>query len=193
MKNMHLNLIPSLQSSEEAGAREFSLPVGNVTFANSTTSDALLNTTRLSLGGRSLELNQRVGVVGISGGIDGANHSRLAMVVLVLCAVEGEGTGVLDGHCKGWLTGRLASRALQESRVDRAIGLAGSGAGSSSGGDGMVSGNPDELDSVTNGGGDSSWSEDPLATCANLDLVGSSIGSRKASRSSNDGIGEIHG
>jgi hypothetical protein len=131
------------------------------------------------------------------------------MVVLVLCAVEGDRVGVLDGHCKGWLTGGLARLALQESRVERAIGLAGSAAASSSRSDGMVlrssarmdqvderlaySGNPNELDCVTSVGGDGSGGEDPLATSANLDLVGGSIDGRNASRSSNDELGEMHG
>jgi hypothetical protein len=75
---------------------------------------------------------KRLGDTYVSGGIDGANHAGLAMVVLVLCAVEGDRIGVLDGHCKGWLTGGLARLAEQESRVERAIGLAGSAAASSS-------------------------------------------------------------
>jgi len=131
------------------------------------------------------------------------------MVVLVLCAVEGDRIGVSHGHCKGWLTGGLARRALLESRVEGTIGLAGSTASSSSRSDGMVlrssvkmdrvneglaySGNPNELDCVTNGGVDGSRGEDSLATCSDLDLVGGSIGGRNASRSSNDGCDEMHG
>ena len=131
------------------------------------------------------------------------------MVVLVLCAIEGDRIGVRDGHCKGWLTGGLARRALQESRVERATGLAGSTARSSSRSDGVVlrssarmdqisegvaySGNPNELDCVTNGGIDGSRGEDSLATCSDLDLVGGSISGRNASRSGNDGCDEMHG
>jgi hypothetical protein len=55
------------------------------------------------------------------------------------------------------------------------------------------SGNPNELDCVTNIGSDGGGVEDPLATCANLDLVGGSIGGGNASRSSNDDLGEMHG
>jgi hypothetical protein len=55
------------------------------------------------------------------------------------------------------------------------------------------SGNPNELDCVTNAGGDGSGAEDPQSTCANLDLVGGSIGSRKTGRNSNDRLGEMHG
>jgi hypothetical protein len=73
-----------------------------------------------------------------SRGIDSANHARLAMIVLVLCAVECDRVGVLDGHCKGWLAGGLTRRADLESRVERAIGLAGSAAASSSRSDGVV-------------------------------------------------------
>jgi len=198
----HLDLYVEAQASDsqleslisgEAGGTELSLLFGNGTSANSTTSDGLSNATLVSLSGLLLELNQRVGVGAISGGIDGANHARLAMVVLVLCAVEGDRIGVLDGHCEGWLTGFLARLAEQESRVERATGLAGGAAASSSRCDGMVSSNPNELDCVTNVGGDSSGVEDPLATCANLDLVGGSIDGRSASRSSNDELGEMHG
>ena len=199
--------------------------MGDGALANSATSDALSNTTDLSLGGLSLELNQRVGVVVlqwisnrwktgpettyVSGGIDSTNHARLAMVVLVLGAVEGDGIGVLDGHGKGWLAGGLACRAEQESRVERAIGLAGRAAASSSGSDGMIlrsseridqvnegltySGNPDELDGVTDCSGDGRGGEDSQSTSANLDLVGGSIDGGNASRSSNDRLGEMHG
>jgi hypothetical protein len=130
------------------------------------------------------------------------------MVILVLCAIEGDRIGVLDGYCKGWLAGGLTRLADLESRVESAIGLAGGAAASSSRSDGMVlrssarmdqvdeglaySGNPNELDFVTNVGGDGSGVEDPQSTCANLDLVGGSIGDRKASRSSNDRLGEMH-
>jgi hypothetical protein len=146
----------------------------------------------------------------ISGGIDGANHARLAMVVLVLCAVESDRIGVLDGHCKGWLAGGFARRADLESRVERATGVAGGTASSSSRSDGMVlrrslarmdqvdeglaySGNPNKLDCVANGSSNGSGGVDPLSTCANLDLVGGSIGGRNASRSRNDKVGEMHG
>ena len=130
------------------------------------------------------------------------------MVVLVLCAIEGDWIGVLDGQCKGWLAGGLTRFADQESRVERAIGLAGSAAASSSRSDSMIlrssarmdlvneglaySGNPNELDCVTNFGGDGSGLEHSLSTCANLDLVGGSIGGRNASRNSNDRLGEMH-
>jgi hypothetical protein len=141
-------------------------------------------------------------------GIDGANHARLAMVILVLRTVERDRIGILDGHRKGWLTGSLTCLADQESRVERAIGLAGSGAASSSRSHGVVliilarihyqesqaySGNPDPLDCIANVGGNGSRSEDPLPTGSNLDLVRGSIGGRNASRSSNDRLGEMHG
>jgi hypothetical protein len=119
------------------------------------------------------------------------------MVVLVLCAVEGDGIGVRDGHREGGLTRGLASRTDQETRVERATGIASSAAASSSRSDGVVlrssvqidrvdegltySGNPNELDFVTDGGGDGRGGEDPQSTCANLDLVGGSIGGRNAS------------
>jgi hypothetical protein len=152
---------------------------------------------------------KRLGDTYISGGIDGANHARLAMVVLVLCAVKGDRIGVLDGQCKGWLTGGLARCADLESRVERAIGLARSSAASSSRSDGMVlrspvsmdqvdeglaySGNENELDCVTNVSSDCSGFEDPLSICANLDLVGGSVGGRNGSRSGNDRLREKHG
>jgi hypothetical protein len=145
----------------------------------------------------------------IIGGIDGANHACLAMVVLVLCTVEGDRIGILDGHCKGWLTGCLTRLAEQESRVKRAIWLTGSAATSSSRSDGMIlrilakmyqirrdltySSNPNELDCVTNIGGDGGRTKDPKSTCANLNLVSCSIGGRDVSRSNNDRLGEMHG
>jgi hypothetical protein len=81
---------------------------------------------------------QRPGDTYSCGGVNNANHARLAMVVLVLCAVESDRIGVLDGHCKGRLARGLACCADQESGVERAIGLASSAAASSSRGHGMV-------------------------------------------------------
>jgi len=185
-------MIRWLRSSEEARGTELPLRGANLTSANSTTFDAISNPADLGLGSGSLNRNQRVGA-GISGLIDDANHAGLAMVVLVLRAVEGDRAGVLDGHGEGGLTVGLAGRALQETRVEGAIGLAGGAAGSSSGSDGVVSGDPNELDSVTNGGSDGSRGVDPLATCANLDLVGGGKGSGNASRSGDNGLGEMHG
>ena len=131
------------------------------------------------------------------------------MVVLVLCAVEGDRVGGTNGHCERWLTSGLARRTLQESRVERTIGLAGSAAAAASRGDGVVLGssatinqvieglthscNPNELDRVTNGSGNGRGRENPLAARAHLDLVGGSVGGRNAKRSSNDGIDEMHG
>lgn len=70
--------------------------------------------------------------------VDGANHAGLAMVVLVLRAVEGDWIGVLDGHGEGWLVGGLASVADEETGVESTVGLAGGAAGSTAGGDGVV-------------------------------------------------------
>jgi hypothetical protein len=162
----------------------------------------------LSCSGLAADGN-RLGDTYIIGRVDGTNHAGLAMIVLVLCAVEGDRLGVLDGQCKGGLAGDLARLAKLESRVESAIGLASSAAASSSGSDGMVlgwlvimdrvdeslaySGNPNKLDCVTNVGGDGSGIKDPQSTCAHLDLVGGSIGGRNVSRNSNDGLGEMHG
>jgi hypothetical protein len=74
---------------------------------------------------------KRLAYTYISRRVDNANHACLAMVVLVLCAIEGDRVGVLDSHCKGWLAGFLTRLANQESRVERAVGLAGSAAASS--------------------------------------------------------------
>jgi hypothetical protein len=163
---------------------------------------ALLSYDRLAID------RKRLGVSYICGLIDDTNHARLAMVVLVLCTIEGDGIGVLDSHGKGWLARGLARSADQESGVESTIGLAGSTGASSSWSNGMVlrrsvrvdqedqclaySGDPDKLDSVTNGGSDGSGREDSQSTSANLDLVGGSRSGGNASRSSNDRLGEMH-
>lgn len=131
------------------------------------------------------------------------------MVVLVLRAVEGNWIGVLDSHCKSWLTSGLASRADQEAGVEGAIRLACSSIASSSRSNGMVlrwsaridhaadwgaySGDPNELDRITSVGCNGRGVEDSQAICANLDLMCRSIGGRDANQSGNSRLGEMHG
>lgn len=58
--------------------------------------------------------------------------------------------------------------------------------------DPAYSGDPDELDSVTNSGIDSWGVKDTRTASADLDLVGGSVSRRDASRNGNDGLGEKH-
>lgn len=81
---------------------------------------------------------ERARIAYIARGIDNANHARLAMVVLVLRAIERDGIGALDSHRECWLTGGLSCSANQESRIESTIGLASSAGASTSRSDGMI-------------------------------------------------------